>query len=75
MHVKIFELAKGRKPLFINFDFGIEELESKHNINVVGGFLSPSHDNYVKGKLGKNFLHSRHRFLIFFWKYLIHHQK
>jgi nicotinate (nicotinamide) nucleotide adenylyltransferase len=38
MHLQIFEAAK-------------EWLESKHNYKVVAGWISPSHDEYVEGKM------------------------
>lgn len=33
-----------------------EHLERHYRFNVVGGFLSPTHDDYVQGKLGSEFL-------------------
>lgn len=33
-----------------------ERLEKVYHLNVVGGFLSPTHDRYVHGKLGNEWL-------------------
>lgn len=49
MHVHMFEIAK-------------TALEEKYGFVVVGGFISPSHDHYVSGKLGEAALPSQHRF-------------
>jgi len=43
------------------FDDAAKALGSEHNINVIGGYISPSHDLYVKGKLGKQHIPSIHR--------------
>jgi len=48
MHLEMFELAK-------------KCLEEKHDIEVLGGFLSPSHDRYVSSKLGIESIPSSHR--------------
>jgi hypothetical protein len=34
------------------FDCAREVLESEHGFDIVGGFLSPSHDTYLSGKCG-----------------------
>ena len=34
------------------FDRARDALESQHGFEVVGGFLSPSHDTYLSGKYG-----------------------
>jgi len=47
MHIKMFEIAK-------------QSLEQQ-GIEVVGAYLSPSHDSYVQGKLGKDAINSVHR--------------
>ncbi len=36
-------------------------LEQNYGFRVVGGFISPSHDSYVKSKLGKDWISSEHR--------------
>ena len=36
-------------------------LESKHNLNVIGGYLSPTHDDYVRGKLGNELINGQDR--------------
>lgn len=36
-------------------------LENIYNLNVIGGYISPTHDQYVKRKLGKEFISSQHR--------------
>jgi nicotinamide mononucleotide adenylyltransferase len=36
-------------------------LENVHNLNVIGGYISPSHDEYVESKLGNQFISSQHR--------------
>jgi len=38
-----------------------EYLENVYNFNVIGGYISPSHDHYVRGKLEKEFIPSQHR--------------
>lgn len=38
-----------------------ECLENIYNLNVVGGFLSPTHDRYVQGKLKEGFIPSNLR--------------
>eukprot|EP01116_Phalansterium_solitarium_P022628 TRINITY_DN7543_c0_g1_i1.p2 TRINITY_DN7543_c0_g1~~TRINITY_DN7543_c0_g1_i1.p2 ORF type:complete len:204 (-),score=68.13 TRINITY_DN7543_c0_g1_i1:17-628(-) len=48
MHVSVFDIAKAH-------------LEKTHPLQVVGGFLSPSHDNYVGQKLGSDSIESIHR--------------
>eukprot|EP00397_Hematodinium_sp_SG-2012_P056632 GEMP01070068.1.p1 GENE.GEMP01070068.1~~GEMP01070068.1.p1 ORF type:complete len:253 (+),score=72.78 GEMP01070068.1:79-837(+) len=44
-HVRMFEIAKSEL-----------EKRQQEQLSVVGGFLSPSHDDYVRGKLGDNAL-------------------
>ncbi|KAJ5067156.1 nicotinamide/nicotinic acid mononucleotide adenylyltransferase 2 [Anaeramoeba ignava] len=39
MHIKTFAIAK-------------KYLEEKHGLDVIGGYISPSHDQYTLGKLG-----------------------
>jgi len=41
-----------------------EWLDANTNMVVVGGFLSPSHDRYVNGKLGNEYIPAVHRFLL-----------
>ncbi len=36
-------------------------LENVYGLNVIGGYISPSHDQYVQRKLGKEFIPSQHR--------------
>jgi len=51
MHVRMLELAK-------------EYLETEHHMNILAGFLSPSHDSYVAPKLrhqGTTFIEAVHR--------------
>ncbi len=48
MHVKLFDIAK-------------EELE-KSNVHVIGGFISPTHRNYLKSKLKSQYIHETHRY-------------
>jgi nicotinamide mononucleotide adenylyltransferase len=36
-------------------------LERVHNFNVIGGYLSPTHDEYVQGKLGDELINGEHR--------------
>ncbi len=43
MHVKVLEVAKSYLE------------KNYNNIQVVGGYLSPSHDSYVQSKLGYNY--------------------
>lgn len=38
-----------------------EYLERVHNFRVIGGYLSPSHDQYVEAKLNEEFIVGRHR--------------
>jgi nicotinamide mononucleotide adenylyltransferase len=38
-----------------------EYLENVYDFNVIGGYISPTHDRYVKGKLGNEFISSKHR--------------
>jgi len=38
-----------------------EYLERVHGFRVIGGYLSPTHDEYVHGKLGKEFVSGHHR--------------
>ncbi|CAF0759082.1 unnamed protein product [Adineta steineri] len=38
-----------------------EYLEQQHNFRVIGGYLSPSHDDYVEAKLGEEFINGHHR--------------
>lgn len=38
-----------------------EYLEREHKFNVIGGYISPSHDEYVEAKLDKEFIHGQHR--------------
>ena len=42
------------------FDFAKDWLE-KRGYEVVGGFISPKHDNYLQGKLGDEFIPLQHR--------------
>ena len=48
MHIRIFELAKAK-------------LEATTDFLVVGALISPSHDQYVKYKLHRDHIHSKHR--------------
>lgn len=48
MHVETFHMTK-------------TQLEQNHGMIVVGAFLSPSHDSYVRSKLGEEFIEGRHR--------------
>jgi nicotinic acid mononucleotide adenylyltransferase len=48
VHVETFKISK-------------TQLEQKHNMIVVGAFLSPSNDSYVSSKLGKEFIEAKHR--------------
>src|SRR5688572_27446208 len=36
-------------------------LENHYHFNVLAGYISPSHDQYVQNKLGKDFIPSKHR--------------
>lgn len=36
-------------------------LENVHHLNVIGGFISPTHDEYVEGKLGHELIPGRLR--------------
>ncbi|CAF1346389.1 unnamed protein product [Rotaria sordida] len=36
-------------------------LERVHGFNVIGGYLSPTHDEYVRGKLGEELISGQHR--------------
>jgi len=36
-------------------------LEEVYDLNVVAGYISPTHDQYVQGKLGKHLIPSQHR--------------
>lgn len=36
-------------------------LKHRHHFNVIGGYLSPSHDSYVQDKLGHDSINSEHR--------------
>ena len=49
MHVQMMDLAK-------------QFIETKLGVPVVAGFLSPSTDSYVKGKLKKDFISAVHRY-------------
>ena len=48
MHVKMFEIAK-------------HGLETEYGMEIVAGFLSPSHDGYVRSKLGTDAIPMVHR--------------
>lgn len=48
MHLEVLECA-------------IDHLEKTGKYNVLAGYLSPSHDIYVSGKLGNNAISSSHR--------------
>lgn len=47
-HIELFKLVK-------------DQLEKEHKLKVLGAYISPSHDHYVKSKLGKNYIDSKHR--------------
>lgn len=47
-HVEMFSLVR-------------RALLERHSIKVVGGFLAPSGDSYVKSKLGDDFIAATHR--------------
>jgi nicotinamide mononucleotide adenylyltransferase len=36
-------------------------LENVYHLNVLGGFISPTHDQYVEGKLGNELIFGIHR--------------
>jgi len=36
-------------------------LETNYHFNVIGGFISPTHDEYVQGKLVEEFIPGQHR--------------
>ena len=38
-----------------------KSFENIHGFNVLGGYISSSHDQYVQGKLGQDFISSKHR--------------
>jgi nicotinamide mononucleotide adenylyltransferase len=38
-----------------------EFLEKSYHMNVLGGYISPSHDEYVQSKLSNQFIPSQHR--------------
>ena len=57
-HIKMFEVAK-------------EYLESNHSCYVLGGLISPSHDEYIQSKLKKNFISKAHRFILLLFIILI----